>query len=136
MQQIAFPLSASIYAKDAKRLASFYADVLGLSPAEEGLSYILLASNQLELAIVQAPERIAQSVEVATPPRVREETPIKISFLVSDIEQIRQRVETLGGLLKEASLAWSWRGVIHIDGHDPEGNVFQLRQASGKISEN
>lgn len=25
--------------------------------------------------------------------------------------------------------AWPWRGHLHLDGWDPEGNVFQLRQA-------
>jgi predicted enzyme related to lactoylglutathione lyase len=129
MQHGYFPLSVSIYAKDAQRLANFYADVVGLSREDEGGSFVLLASNQIELTIVQAPEKYVQSVEITEPPRAREETPIKISFLVSNIELLRQRVEGLGGLLKDASSTWSWRGAYHLDGHDPEGNVFQLRQA-------
>lgn len=130
MSQPSPPLSAAVYAKDARRLAAFYAEVLGLARVEEGASFVLLASSGIELAVVQAPPAIAEAIVVAEPPVVREDTPVKLSFLVDDVEALRPLVARLGGGLGAPDAAWSWRGQLHLDGWDPEGNVFQLRQAS------
>jgi predicted enzyme related to lactoylglutathione lyase len=121
-------LTAVIYAKDARRLATFYAEALGLAPFEEGASFILLASSGIELAIVLAPPDIAEMIDVAEPPVVRHDTPIKLSIQVDAIEAVRPVVVRLGGGLTAPETAWTWRNQLHQDGWDPEGNVFQLRQ--------
>lgn len=122
------PLTAAIYAKDARRLAAFYAEALGLDRVEEGESFVLLASAGIELAVVQAPPAIAEAIVLSEPPVVREDTPVKPSFLVDDVEAARPVVERQGGGLGAPDASWSWRGQLHLDGWDPEGNVFQLRQ--------
>ena len=122
------PLNAALYAKSAQALAGFYAQVLALPRVDEGDSFVLLASGELELAVVQAPAVLADAIVITQPPQVREETPIKLSFLVPDIEALRPVIQRLGGGLKSAEAAWSWRGARQLDGWDPEGNVFQLRQ--------
>jgi predicted enzyme related to lactoylglutathione lyase len=124
-------LTAAVYAKDAPRLAAFYAEVLRLVRVEEGASFVLLASSGIELAIVQAPPAIAEAIVVAEPPVVLEDTPVKLSFRVDDVEAVRPVVARLGGGLGVPDAAWSWRGQLHLDGWDPEGNVFQLRQPQG-----
>ncbi len=121
-------LTAAVYAKDAGRLAAFYAETLGLDRIEDGATFVLLASSGVELAIVQAPPAVAETIVVAEPPVVREDTPVKLSFLVDDVEAVRPVVARLGGGLAAPEAAWSWRGQLHLDGWDPEGNVFQLRQ--------
>jgi len=128
MPQRSPSLTVAIYAKDARRLASFYAEVLGLARAEEGATFVLLTAAGIELAIVQAPPTIAEAIVVAEPPVVREDTPVKLSFIVDDVEEVRPVVAGLGGGLAAPDAAWSWRGQLHLDGWDPEGNVFQLRQ--------
>ena len=128
MPQRSGPLTATLYAKDAGRLAGFYAEVLGLERAEEGASFVVLASEGVELAIVQVPPAIAETILVADPPEVREDLPIKLSVLVDDAEAVRPVVVRAGGGLAAPEAAWAWRGHLHVDGWDPEGNVFQLRQ--------
>jgi predicted enzyme related to lactoylglutathione lyase len=120
-------LNAVVYAKDAQRLAGFYGQVLSLTPVESGDGFVRLAAAGCELTIVQAPPAMAAAIVIANPPEVREETPVKLSFAVAGIEALRLLIEGLGGGLREAG--WSWRGARHVDGWDPEGNVFQLRQA-------
>ena len=122
------PLNAALYAKSARTLAGFYAQMLALPRVDEGDSFVLLASGELELAIVQAPAVLADAIVITQPPQVREETPVKLCFLVPDIEALRPVIQRLGGGLKAPEAAWSWRGARHLDGWDPEGNVFQLRQ--------
>lgn len=120
-------LKSVIYAKDARRLADFYGQVLALAQADEDASFVRLVADRLELTLVQAPPALADAIVIADPPEVREETPIKLSFAVTDIEALRPAVERLGGGLQQAG--WDWLGEHHRDGWDPEGNVFQLRQA-------
>jgi len=124
-------LQAVIYAKDARRLAGFYEQLLALPPTEEGAGFIRLATGSLQLTIVQAPAAIADSIDIAEPPRVREETPIKLSFAVPDIEALRPLAGRLGGGLQDDEAGWAWHGERHLDGWDPEGNVFQLREPAG-----
>jgi predicted enzyme related to lactoylglutathione lyase len=119
-------LNAVVYAKDARRLAGFYGQLLSLSAVESGDGFVRLAAAGYELTVVQAPPQIADTLVIADPPAVREETPVKLSFAVAGIEALRPLIEGLGGGLREAG--WSWRGARHVDGWDPEGNVFQLRQ--------
>lgn len=132
-----------LYAKDAERVARFYEAALGLSRGrsseeeeEEDGGAIVLGRGPTEIVVIAVPEAIAASIDVASPPELRAETPIKLSFLV-DADAItsdavlRAAIEAAGGGLKPATAAWSWRGAIHLDGWDPEGNVFQLRAPLG-----
>ena len=131
--QAATSLHAVIYAKEAGAVALFYEQVLKLVRVEESSSFVLLADNGYELSVVAMPAHLAENVEVQSPPIPREETPVKLSFLVPDIEARRHAVLSAGGSLKPAEAAWSWRGQLHLDGLDPEGNVFQLRQLAGSV---
>ena len=125
----AHPITAAVYAKDAWRLANFYSEVLDLTREEEGPTFVLLSSEGLELSIIQSPPALAERIQIAEPPEVRESTPIKLSLLVGNLESTRPKIVRLGGGLKASAKAWSWRGAKHLDGWDPEGNVFQLRQS-------
>ena len=121
--------SVTVYALEASRLAAFYAAVAGLLVVEESASFTVLAGSSFELSVVQVAPEIAADIHVASPPRPRAETPIKLSLLVDSIEACRVVVTRHGGSLQPASASWSWRGQSHLDGTDPEGNVFQLRES-------
>ena len=122
-------MSIVIYAKDSKRLASFYERVLGLRREEEDTGFVLLGSQSLELAIVQASQTVSEQIEITSPPSVRLDTPMKPSFAVINIEGCRAAIESGGGGLKPQAAAWTWLGAVHLNGWDPEGNVIQLRQS-------
>lgn len=109
-------------------MAAFYEAVLNLRRQEESASFVLFAGADFELSVVTIPAGIAAGIELTVPPVPREETPIKLSFLVPSIEAIREIVAGAGGTLKQRDTQWTWRSQQHLDGLDPEGNVFQLRQ--------
>ena len=75
---------------------------------------------------MRMPKRIAETIEIGTPPEPREDTPIKLVFGVEDIAHARNRAAELCGAMNERE--WEFEGVKVCDGHDPEGNIFQLRQ--------
>lgn len=120
-----------VYARDLDRVAAFYERVLGLGRVEQAATFVLLGGAGLDLSVVRIPEHLVADGPVGAPSRPREDTPIKASFRVAGIEARRALVERSGGALQAAEAAWTWRGQRHLDGVDPEGNVFQLRQAAG-----
>lgn len=122
------PVQVVVYAKDVERLASFYQSALALAIAEQARTFVVLHGQGFEVAIVAMPEAAAAAIERRSPPVPLEDTPIKASFLVPSIEARRGAVTGAGGSLKPPEAAWTWRGQVHLDGVDPEGNVFQLRQ--------
>jgi len=125
------PTQASlvVYAKHVARVAAFYERTVGLTLVESDDDFVLLGKNGLELVIVQIPDSIAKQIDLSTPPVIREETPLKFSFLVDDLDQVAVAAADAGGGIKPPEAAWRWRGQLHLDGHDPEGNVVQFRRA-------
>ena len=122
------PVQVVVYAKDVERLASFYQSALALAIAEQARTFVVLHGQGFEVAIVAMPEAAAAAIERRSPPVPLEDTPIKASFLLPSIEARRGAVTGAGGTLMPPEAAWTWRGQVHLDGVDPEGNVFQLRQ--------
>ena len=109
-------------------MAKFYESALELARVEETANFVLLAGDGYELTVVAMPSELAAQVVINSPPTPREETPIKLSLLVPDIEARREVVTSAGGSLEACEAAWTWRGQLHLDGLDPKANVFQLRQ--------
>ena len=111
---------AIIFVKDIERMASFYGETLGLRAVKETRT-----SSWVEfpegVALHAIPSEIAQSIEIASPPRVRETNPIKLVFGVADVDKERSRLEALG--VRMIVRPWGT-----CDGIDPEGNVFQIFQ--------
>ncbi len=122
------PQLTVLYAKDAPRVAAFYAATLGLATLEDEPTHLLLAGHGIELVVHALPPAWAAQVHIATPPAVREETPLKPSFAVASLEAVRHAAAASGGQLHDAARAWVWRGQRVLDGVDPEGNVVQFRE--------
>jgi predicted enzyme related to lactoylglutathione lyase len=123
-------LSAAIYALDVPRLASFYRMVTGgaiVSDPNGRFATVTPPMHDFEVHIVAISEAFRDLVETSSPPEPRSDTPIKLVFDVDDIEATRTAVGAAGGSLSPREAQWTWRDMIHCDGVDPEGNVFQVR---------
>jgi len=70
----------------------------------------------------------AQSIEIESPPKRREDVALKPTFVVDNLEVVRAAAKVNGGYLKPIKQAWRIRGYIVLDGTDPEGNVIQFKQ--------
>jgi predicted enzyme related to lactoylglutathione lyase len=121
-------IGAVLYAKDLGRLVDFYSSVAGIEPQAIEKGYAILASKPSQFVIVRMPKRIADTIDITMPPEVREDTPLKLVFGVEDIAHARDRAAELGGAMNAIEHEWEFEGAKVCDGHDPEGNVFQLRQ--------
>lgn len=119
---------AVLYAKRLDRVARFYEQVLAMPVAHAQDDHVILESASFELVIHAIPSEIADTFEIADPPEVREETPIKLLFTVAGIDEARALAAPLGGWLQPAEREWESANGLVCDGVDPEGNVFQVRQ--------
>lgn len=120
--------AAVLYVRDLGRMVEFYS-ALGLTVDEAQIGdYAVLTESQCELVIVQVPKDRTERIEITTPPQAREETPIKLVFVVPSIDYTLHKTGALGGRMKDGSKRWHFRGHAIQDAIDPEGNVYQLRE--------
>lgn len=117
----------AMYSSNISSLAKFYEEALDLNVVESGDGYICLENSGIEVNILQMNRKEAKKIHVEQKFTIREETPIKCSFLVSTFDQVYKAITKYGGSIKSEVEAWDWRGTIHLDGYDPEGNVVQYR---------
>jgi predicted enzyme related to lactoylglutathione lyase len=122
-------IGAVLYAKDLDRLVEFYCSVAGIEPQAVEKGFAILGSRPSQFVVLRIPKRIADTIDVATPPEPREDASLKLVFGVEDIAHARVRAAELGGAMNAVEREWEFEGAKVCDGHDPEGNVFQLRQA-------
>lgn len=120
--------AAVVYAKNLKRIAEFYERVAHLSLKRTAEDHMVLVSEWFQLVVVQIPKHLAESIEIEEPPVRRTRNPIKLVFFVEDIAAAREVVHAESGALNAPDDEWIFEGNRVCDGHDPEGNVFQLRQ--------
>jgi predicted enzyme related to lactoylglutathione lyase len=121
-------MGAVLYAKDLDHLVEFYSSVAGIEQKSVDKGFAVLGAKPSQFIIVRVPKRIADTIDIATPPEPREDTPLKLVFGVEDIAHARDRAAELGGAMNVVEREWEFDGTKVCDGYDPEGNVFQLRQ--------
>ncbi len=111
-----------IFVKDLRRMATFYGDVLGLKPIDETRTdtYLEFDAGGSRFALHTIPAGLASERETSSPAQPREGNPIRLDFVVPDVERERVRLAALGITL----LLRPWGAC---DAVDPEGNVIGLR---------
>jgi predicted enzyme related to lactoylglutathione lyase len=117
-----------IFAKNKELVSSFYQQALGLKLEESDKTHELLVGQGHEVVVHAISKAYANSIEIASPPVPRDETPMKPTFVVEDLEVVRSAAKSTGGFLKPLKQAWKFRGFVVLDGWDPEGNIVQFKQ--------
>lgn len=117
-----------LFAKNKEKVSSFYQQALGLKLEESDKTHDLLVGHGQEVVVHAISKAYADSIEIATPPVPRDDTPMKPTFVVEDLEVVRAAAKATGGHLKPLKQAWHFRGFVVLDGWDPEGNIVQFKQ--------
>jgi hypothetical protein len=119
-------ISAVLYAKDVARLGAFYAAVTAPAAVHEAGDGVRFEYPGFALDLVRIPPHIADDLHIATPPERREDTPIKLTFPISDLDEARSAAAAAGGSIDGAESEWSHGGRVRVNGCDPEGNIFEV----------
>jgi predicted enzyme related to lactoylglutathione lyase len=104
-------------------MRAFYEGCFALKPVDAHEAYVVLESDIWRLTLVETAEARPKS----SPATRRENTPVKLSFGVADIDALRPRIASLGG---RTDREWRFGDAVHCDCIDPEGNVLQLVQSA------
>ena len=121
---------AVLFAKDPQRVARFYEVLADLTVTHSGKDIIVLESPGHQLMVHPIPPKIARTIEITVPPKRRTLATVKLVFAVPSIAEARANAPALGGELNPAEKMFEARGFRACDGHDPEGNVIQFREAA------
>jgi catechol 2,3-dioxygenase-like lactoylglutathione lyase family enzyme len=115
---------AMLFVKDLDRMTAFYRDILQLHPIEETRvdDWVEFKGDGARFSLHAIPPAIAASIQIASPPRPREQGGVKLTFMVRDVHLTFGRIIASGLPL----LQRPWGGT---DAIDPEGNVFALSAA-------
>jgi hypothetical protein len=120
-------IHATVFAKDQELLVTFYRQFGFVPTLTEPDDVAVLTDGDCELTIVSIPPHISRDIEISSPPQVRSQTPIKLTFIVAALDDALERAQHFGGSTADFK-RWSMEGFDIQDCVDPEGNVFQLRQ--------
>lgn len=119
-----------LFANNISVTARFYEHVAEMSVFQTEEDHAVLGTGSFRLIVHKIPDRLVQKTDMEAPLRVREGTAIKLSFCVDDLAQARETAAAMGGVLYGREHEWRYGSMVVCDGHDPEGNVFQLFQPS------
>ncbi len=112
-----------IYATSVHHMADFYAHVLELEVKDMEADYALLADEDFELVLLTTDV----SKRACKTDAARETTPMKpVFFVCASLDVLKDRIAAKGGTVYQPK-AWEFGGRQVCDGHDCEGNIFQLR---------
>jgi predicted enzyme related to lactoylglutathione lyase len=121
--------SAVVFAKNVAQVAKFYEGVLSMSIAHADPDHIVLNSEDFQLVVHAIPKQVAETIAIAVPPEIREDTPIKLCLPVSSLAEARAKAAVLGGKVRSQDKEWNGPNFKACDGYAPEGNVVQFRES-------
>lgn len=117
---------AVLFVANVERVAAFYEALAAMRRVAGDADHVVLEVAGFELVV----HRLRGEPEPADG-RVREDSYWKLCLPVESIAAARARAPALGGLIQPTDREWESRGVRACDGHDPEGNVVQVREGAG-----
>jgi predicted enzyme related to lactoylglutathione lyase len=116
-----------LYVRDVRRLSDFYREAFGFALVEaiEG-EWAVFQADQCQLAL----HRVGPAYRSVAPAAAGEGNNVKLVFAVrEDLDALRAKLVASGVAMGEIKVYPGFTGPI-CDGRDPEGNVFQIAQAS------
>jgi predicted enzyme related to lactoylglutathione lyase len=117
-----------IYTVDITRVSDFYAATMHVEDLRREADHVVLETPGAQLVVLAVPASVAQDIVITSPPGRRTETPVNVGFPVESIAASRATAGRLGAQIDSPPHGWQFEGYTVCDGHDPEGNVLQLRE--------
>jgi len=120
--------SVLVFVADVRQVSTFYGELASMSVLLEADDHAVMEVEGLQLVIhgLRAETQVRQSATGQVP--VRQDSYVKLCLPVSSIAAARSLAAANGGAVKPSQHEWEARGFRACDGHDPEGNVIQVRE--------
>lgn len=119
--------SVVVFVADVRGVSTFYRELASMSVLIEDEDYAVMEAEGFQLVI----HRLSGEPPVSPAAiRVREDSYVKLCLPVASIAAARAIAVANGGAIKSPKHEWEARGFRACDGHDPEGNVIQVRETA------
>lgn len=123
--------SVVIFVADVQRVAEFYRELASMTIEVEDSAHVVLDIEGFQLVIHLLHGEPAV-VDVAKAVHAREDSYLKVCLPVASIDAARVTAAAKGGAIKSRDHEWTARGFRACDGHDPEGNIIQVRESANR----
>ncbi len=123
--------SAVVFCSDVARVTEFYESVAEMRRISGDTSHTVLEVAGFQLVVHGLRGEPGVQADAAGQVPIRRDSYVKVCLPVASLAGARERAAALGGQVYPADKEWQARGFRACDGHDPEGNVFQLRENAG-----
>jgi hypothetical protein len=120
--------SVVVFVVDVPGMSRFYREVASMTVVEDEEDHVVLEIAGLQLVIHALRGEPRPSRDSRGHVLRREDSYLKICLPVASLARARAKAAELGGFLGPPDQEWQARGFRACDGHDPEGNVLQLRE--------
>lgn len=117
-----------LFVDDVRRMAQFYRDVAHMVVVHEEAGHAVLEAAGMQLVVHALPPGVSNGPSAHQPVEVREDSYWKLCLPVERIASARIAAAAHGGSIASTDREWVARGFRACDGHDPEGNVIQVRE--------
>jgi RimJ/RimL family protein N-acetyltransferase len=126
--------SAVVFVANVPRMTRFYQELASMMVVHGDKGYTVLEVEGFQLVIHALRGEPEVFPVAAGQVPVREDSYIKVCLPVASIAAARDTAQALGRLIKPATAEWESpsRRFRACDGHDPEGNVLQVRENAKK----
>ncbi|MCE2990530.1 MAG: hypothetical protein ACK5UX_04420 [Burkholderiales bacterium] len=121
--------SVVLFVSDVLRVANFYRELGAMCQVGGDAAHAVLEVDGFQLVVHQLRGGPEPSVGADGGPLVREDAYTKICIPVESIAAARERARLFGGSVRSSGFEWQTSAFRACDGHDPEGNVIQVREA-------
>lgn len=118
---------AVVFVSDVPKMTQFYQELASMTLVHRDDQHAVLELEGFQLVLHELAGEPDSAAAPLGQPQVREKSPIKVCLPVESIAAARATAARLGGAIQPAANEWEARGVRACDGHDPEGNVLQVR---------
>jgi len=118
--------SVVVFVADVRKVSTFYREVASMDVLIDEEDYSVMEVEGLQLVIHRLRGEPAINPGAI---KVREDSYVKLCLPVASIAAARSLAAANGGEIKSQH-EWEARGFRACDGHDPEGNVIQVRESA------
>jgi len=122
--------SVVLFVANVDRVASFYKAVASMKPVSGDRDHSVLEIDGFQLVVHQLKGEPEPVHDTQGRVQIREDSYSKLCLPVQSINSARSQAASFGGSIKPVEYEWQERGFRACDGHDPEGNVIQVREGA------
>lgn len=119
--------SVVLFVADVPRVGEFYRRLTGMTVLHSDGDHMVLDIDGFQLVVHRLSGEPSVQPDSRGRPSVREDSYLKLCLPVASIAVAREIAASLGGFVNPPEYEWQARGFHACDGHDPEGNVIQVR---------